>query len=62
VDWISLFASDGHVWPIFNLADSSIVVGGAIAVLLSVRGVDFNGRRNPMEEDDETQDSKTSDA
>lgn len=62
VDWISLFASDGHVWPIFNLADSSIVVGGAIAVLLSVRGVDFNGGRNPMEADDETQDSKISDA
>jgi signal peptidase II len=49
VDWISVFADDGHVWPIFNLADSSIVVGGAIAVFLSIRGVDFNGRRNPME-------------
>jgi len=46
VDWISLFASDGHVWPIFNLADSSIVVGGATAVLLSLRGVDLNGNRN----------------
>jgi signal peptidase II len=51
VDWISLFAADGHVWPIFNLADSSIVVGGAIAVLLSVLGVDFRGGRNPMEEE-----------
>lgn len=53
VDWISLFAADGHVWPIFNLADSSIVVGGAIAVLLSVLGVDFRGGRNPMETDPE---------
>jgi signal peptidase II len=51
VDWISLFAADGHVWPIFNLADSSIVVGGAIAVLLSVLGVDFRGGRNPMEDE-----------
>jgi signal peptidase II len=49
VDWISLFAADGHVWPIFNLADSSIVVGGAIAVLLSLLGVDFRGGRNPLE-------------
>jgi hypothetical protein len=49
VDWISLFADDGHVWPIFNFADSSIVIGGAIAVVLSVRGVDFNGGRNPVE-------------
>ncbi len=55
VDWISLFANDGHVWPIFNLADSSIVVGGAIAVVLSVRGVDFNGSRNPVERDDGTE-------
>ena len=53
VDWISLFAADGHVWPIFNLADSSIVVGGAIAVLLSVLGVDFRGGRNPMEDESE---------
>jgi signal peptidase II len=27
VDWISVFADDGHVWPIFNLADSAIVCG-----------------------------------
>jgi signal peptidase II len=45
VDWISLFANDGHVWPIFNIADSCICVGGALAVLQSLRGVDFNGRR-----------------
>ena len=42
VDWISLLARDGHVWPIFNLADSSIVVGGILAVVLSLRGVEFN--------------------
>jgi len=39
VDWISLFASDGHVWPLFNLADSAIVGGAALAVLLTVRNV-----------------------
>jgi signal peptidase II len=42
VDWISVLARDGHVWPIFNLADSAIVVGGALAVLLSLRGVEFS--------------------
>ncbi|HEX8768712.1 MAG TPA: signal peptidase II, partial [Jatrophihabitans sp.] len=42
VDWISVLASDGHVWPIFNLADSSIMTGAALAVLLSLRGVEFN--------------------
>ena len=48
VDWISVFSSDGHVWPIFNLADSAIVSGAVLAVVLSLRGVEFSsvpGRR-----------------
>jgi len=45
VDWISVLANDGHVWPIFNLADSAIVTGGALAVLLSLRGVEFGTAR-----------------
>jgi signal peptidase II len=52
VDWISVLADDGHVWPIFNLADSAIVTGGALAVLLSLRGVEFSsapGRRSADE-------------
>ena len=31
-------------WPLFNLADSCIVTGGALMVLLSVRGVRHDGR------------------
>jgi signal peptidase II len=38
VDWIHL-----HHWPIFNLADSAIVVGGVIAVILSARGIGLTG-------------------
>jgi len=34
VDWIEL----PH-WPVFNIADSAIVVGGALAVILAFRGV-----------------------
>jgi signal peptidase II len=45
VDWISLFADDGHVWPIFNVADSCIVVGGCLAVLISLLGIDLAGQR-----------------
>lgn len=45
VDWISVLAADGHVWPIFNLADSAIVCGGAVAVVLAVRGIEFDGTR-----------------
>jgi signal peptidase II len=40
VDWIEL----PH-WPVFNLADSAIVCGGVLAVLLAVRGVGIDGSR-----------------
>jgi signal peptidase II len=40
VDWIEL----PH-WPVFNLADSAIVCGGAIAILLSVLGMRVDGAR-----------------
>jgi signal peptidase II len=38
VDWIQL----PH-WPVFNLADSSIVCGAVLAVLLAVRGQRMDG-------------------
>jgi signal peptidase II len=34
VDWIAL----PH-WPVFNIADSAIVVGGCVAVVLASRGI-----------------------
>ena len=40
VDWIEL----PH-WPVFNLADSSIVCGGVLVVLLALRGVRLDGTR-----------------
>lgn len=45
VDWISVFADDGHVWPIFNLADSAIDCGGVLAAVLALLGIGFDGRR-----------------
>jgi signal peptidase II len=45
VDWISLFGPNGEHWPIFNLADSAIVVGAVLAALLTLFGVEFAGRR-----------------
>jgi signal peptidase II len=38
VDWIQL----PH-WPVFNVADSSIVCGGILAVLLAARGLQIDG-------------------
>ncbi len=46
VDWIHL-----HHWPVFNLADSGIVIGGVIAVVLSMRGIRLDGTRMHDEPD-----------
>ena len=40
VDWVEL----PH-WPVFNVADSAIVIGGVLAVLLSARGIEMDGTR-----------------
>lgn len=40
VDWIEL----PH-WPVFNVADSAIVCGGVLAVLLAARGFRLDGTR-----------------
>ena len=40
VDWIQL----PH-WPVFNLADSSIVCAGFLVVLLALRGIRLDGTR-----------------
>jgi signal peptidase II len=45
VDFLSLFAPDGSVWPVFNLADSAICVGAVLLMLLALLGRDYDGRR-----------------
>ncbi len=56
VDFISLFAPNGQVWPIFNLADSSLVVGVTLVVLLEFTGRSFS----PLpDEEDSRSDGKT---
>jgi signal peptidase II len=40
VDWIML----PH-WPVFNIADSAIVTGGLLAVLLATRGIELDGSK-----------------
>jgi signal peptidase II len=45
VDFVSVFAPDGRVWPVFNVADSAIVCGGILGALLALRGIEFDGSR-----------------
>jgi signal peptidase II len=45
VDWIEL----PH-WPVFNVADSAIVCGGIVAVLLAARGIRLDGTRDRVSE------------
>ncbi|WP_199580407.1 signal peptidase II [Blastococcus sp. TBT05-19] len=46
VDFLSVFGPDGSVWPVFNIADSAIVCGGILGVLLALRGIEFDGTRS----------------
>lgn len=45
VDFLSVFAPDGRVWPVFNVADSAIVCGGILGAVLALRGIEFDGTR-----------------
>ena len=45
VDFLSAFAPDGRVWPVFNVADSAIVCGGILGAVLALRGIEFDGSR-----------------
>ncbi|MEH1011521.1 signal peptidase II [Micromonospora sp. CPCC 206060] len=45
VDMVSLFDPYGQVWPVFNLADSSLVCGVLLAVLLELTGRQRDGTR-----------------
>ena len=45
VDMVSLFDPYGQAWPIFNLADSSLVCGVVLAVLLELTGRQRDGNR-----------------
>lgn len=45
VDMVSLFDPYGQVWPVFNVADSSLVVGVALAVWLELTGRRRDGSR-----------------
>ncbi|MQA04670.1 MAG: signal peptidase II [Streptosporangiales bacterium] len=48
VDWIEV-----PYWPVFNLADSAIVCGGLLAVVLAFRGIGLDGHRATKRTDEQ---------
>lgn len=49
IDWIQI-----PNWPVFNVADSAIVCGGILAVLLAFFGVNLDGTRDARKKDTDT--------
>ncbi|MEU4740433.1 signal peptidase II [Actinosynnema sp. NPDC023658] len=45
VDFISVLDPWGNVFPVFNLADSAICVGGGVIVLMALLQRDYDGTR-----------------
>jgi signal peptidase II len=50
VDWISVFQPNGDAFPVFNMADSGICVGGALIVLMALLGKEYDGRTSKRAE------------
>ncbi|HEY2948778.1 MAG TPA: signal peptidase II [Micromonosporaceae bacterium] len=51
VDMISVFAPYGDAFPVFNLADSALVIGVGLAILLELTGRRRDGSRATLERD-----------
>ncbi|WP_460406356.1 signal peptidase II [Actinophytocola sediminis] len=43
VDFVSVLEPNGSFFPVFNVADSAIVCGGALIVLMALLGRDYDG-------------------
>jgi signal peptidase II len=44
IDFVSVLEPNGAFFPVFNVADSAIVVGGGLIVLMALLGRDYDGR------------------
>jgi signal peptidase II len=43
IDFVSVFKPNAEFFPVFNVADSSIVVGGCLIVLMALLGKEYDG-------------------
>ena len=56
VDFVSVILPGGYHWPVFNLADSCIVTGGILLVLLAFLGREPDGTRAARKHGEPTRD------
>jgi signal peptidase II len=45
VDFVSVFGPNAEYFPVFNVADSAITIGGITLVITALLGIDFDGTR-----------------
>lgn len=45
VDFVSVFGPDARYFPVFNVADSCITIGGVLLVVTALLGIEFDGSR-----------------
>lgn len=46
VDFVSVFGPNAEYFPVFNVADSAITIGGILVVITALLGYDFDGTRS----------------
>ena len=52
VDFVSVFGPNAEYFPVFNVADSAITIGGISLVITALLGIDFDGTRTRSLKDD----------
>ena len=45
VDFVSVFGPNAEYFPVFNVADSAITIGGIVLVLTATMGIDYDGSK-----------------
>lgn len=45
VDFVSVLGPDARYFPVFNVADSAITIGGVLLVVTALLGIEFDGSR-----------------
>jgi signal peptidase II len=57
VDFVSVFGPNAEYFPIFNVADSAITIGGISLVVTALLGIDFDGTSTRKPKKDAKDDS-----